>query len=111
MEPSSGPRDGKRMRNPSPEHPEEGNITAGKTGGEKTNTHRHWLPMGKEAGLSGFSSRTIDDIAMRSGAGKHSIILEDAFTSDGNWTEQTTYNETINIMSPYIAVYIWRRTA
>ena len=48
---------------------------------------------------------------MRSGLGKHSIILEDAFTSDGNWTEQSTYEETINVMNPYVAVYIWRRTA
>ena len=111
MKPSSGPRDGKRIRNPSRKHSEEGNITAGKTGGEKTNTHRHWLPMGKEAGLPGFSTRTIDEIPIRSGNGSHSIFLEDHYGSDGAWTEQTTYDETIDIMNPYIAVYIWRRTA
>lgn len=86
-------------------------FTAGKTGGEKTNTHRHWMPMGKENGRPGFSTRTLTEIHMRSGSGQHSIFKEDHFGSDGEWTEQTTYDAIIDIMNPYIAVYIWRRTA
>ena len=86
-------------------------FTAGKTGGEKTNTHRHWMPMGKENGSQGFSTRTLTEIHMRSGSGNHSTFIEDRFGSDGPWTEQTTYDAIIDIMNPYIAVYVWRRTA
>ena len=86
-------------------------FTAGKTGGKKTNTHRHWMPMGKENGSTGFSTRTPPEIHMRSGSGNHSIFTEDHFGSDGQWTEQTTYDAIIDIMNPYIAVYVWRRTA
>lgn len=41
----------------------------------------------------------------------HSIFIEDSYGDDGKWTEQTSYDAIIDIMNPYIAVYIWRRTA
>lgn len=41
----------------------------------------------------------------------HSWFLRDGEANTGVHVENTTYDETINVMNPYVAVYIWRRTA
>ena len=90
------------------------------TGGASSNTHNHWMPLGKENGLSGFSATSINGwsdgakYSLRAAAVAHSIFTEDAYVSgagDGNATETTTYNETISTLPPYRTCYCWYRTA
>ena len=96
------------MRNPSPEHPEEGNITAGKTGGEKTHVltvdempkHRHRV--GKFATMQGGGTWDCDKIG--------GAQFNDAAAGNG-YTEYSGTSKAHNNMPPYIAVYLWRRTA
>ena len=107
----------------------ESDFTAGKIGGEKNNTHRHWMPMGKEGSISNPSQYTAltgvnGDVAQKLGLGTrdrepsdigseftwHGIFLPNNNGNSG-YREFTTYDETIDIMNPYVAVYIWRRTA
>lgn len=44
---------------------------------------------------------------LRSGEANTGVHVENT----GVHVENTTYDETIDIMNPYVAVYIWRRTA
>jgi hypothetical protein len=41
----------------------------------------------------------------------HSWFLKTGENNTTGYVENTTYDETIDIMNPYVAVYIWRRTA
>ena len=96
------------MRNPSPEHPEEGNITSGKTGGEKTHVltvdempnHRHTVP--KFATMQGGGTWDVDKIG--------GAQYNDAGVGNG-YTEYAGNSKAHNNMPPYIAIYLWRRTA
>lgn len=80
---------------------------AGSTGGEATHTltvdempsHAHGLPGYTELLNSG------DDYHHSSGAGDHQ------FTSTFNATSGTGGSQPHNNMPPYLAVYMWRRTA
>lgn len=89
-------------------------------GGASTNTHKHWMPLGKENGLSGLSASYISGWSdgskyelRASGSVSHSIFTEDAFiqAGNGNATETTTYSETISTLPPYRTCYCWYRTA
>ena len=83
-------------------------FTAGKTGGEKTHVltvdempkHRH--AVGKFATMQGGGSWNSDKIG--------SAQSNDAATNDG-YTEYAGISKAHNNMPPYIAVYLWRRTA
>lgn len=83
-------------------------FTAGKTGGEKTHvltmdempSHRHAL--GKYATMQGGGSWNTNKIG--------SAQLNDATVNDG-YTKYTGSNKAHNNMPPYIAIYLWRRTA
>ena len=100
--------DGKRMENPSRKHSEEGNFTAGKTGGEKTHVltvdempkHRHRV--GKFATMQGGGTWDCDKIG--------GAQLRDSKVADG-YTDYAGTSKAHNNMPPYIAVYLWRRTA
>lgn len=88
-------------------------------GGASTNTYKHWMPLGKENGLSGLSATYIggwsdgSKYELRASAVSHSIFTEDAYiqAGDGNATETTTYSETISTLPPYRTCYCWYRTA
>lgn len=83
-------------------------FTAGKTGGEKTHKltmdempkHRHTLA--KYATMQGGGSWNSDKIG--------SAQLNDA-TVDAGYTKYTGGDKAHNNMPPYIAIYLWRRTA
>ena len=88
-------------------------------GGASSNTHNHWMPLGKENGLSGLSATYFggwsdgSKYELRAGAVTHSIFTEDAYIagSDANATETTTYSTTISTLPPYRTCYCWHRTA
>lgn len=109
-----------------------GNVrrSNGKTGEKKSNTHRHWMPLGREGTTSDPSSNTTltvvnGDIMQKLKLGRrvkdksntssellwHSWFLKEDQNNTTGYVENTTYDETIDIMNPYVAVYIWRRTA
>lgn len=89
------------------------------TGGSNTVTHRHWMPIGKENGSAGLSTTAkngwIDGSTydIRAAAVYHSIYLEDMYLKpeQGNATETTTYDTSINNMPAYQTFYAWRRTS
>lgn len=81
-----------------------------------TKTHYHWMPVGKENGLPGFSTTASagwSDGAkyqIRAANVAHSIFTEDAYYASGqNATETTTY--ATEGYPPYQTLYCWRRTA
>ena len=83
-----------------------------------TKTHYHWMPVGKENGLSGFSTTAFagwSDGAtyqIRAANVAHSIFVEDSYYGPGtssNATETTTY--ATEGYPPYQTLYCWRRTA
>lgn len=88
-------------------------FTVGKTGGEKM--HRHWLPLGMEELPYGMLSVTWTHHAnggvLRRGIapGRHDLYFPDARSPRSNGTEEQSYSE--SSLQPYVAVYIWRRTA
>lgn len=83
-------------------------FTAGKTGGEKTHVltvdempkHRHVV--GKFATMQGGGGWNTDKIG--------GAQLNDAAVNDG-YTEYSGNSKAHNNMPPYIAIYLWRRTA
>jgi hypothetical protein len=88
-------------------------------GGSDTNKHNHWMPVGKENGLPGFSTTGIagwsdgEQYGIRAARVAHSIFLEDEYFSanSSNATETTTYGTTISTVPSYRTCYAWYRTA
>lgn len=88
-------------------------------GGASSNTHNHWMPLGKENGLSGLSATGVGGwsdgtkYSLRAAAVAHSIFTEETYigAGGGNATESTTYNQTISTLPPYRTCYCWYRTA
>lgn len=77
--------------------------------------HRHWLPLGMEDFSNGVFSVTWTrsdqgGVARRGIApGHHDLYYPDARSPHSNGTEERSYSE--SSLQPYVAVYIWRRTA
>lgn len=77
--------------------------------------HSHWLPLGMEDFSNGMFSVTWTHsnrggVERRSIApGKHDLYFPDARSPHSNGTEERSYSE--SSLQPYVAVYIWRRTA
>ena len=88
------------------------------------------MPLGREGTTSDPSSNTAltvvnGDIMQKLKLGRrvkdksntssellwHSWFLREGQNNTTGYVENTTYDETIDIMNPYVAVYIWRRTA
>lgn len=88
-------------------------FTVGKTGGEKT--HSHWLPLGMEELTNGMFSVTWkwhnNGGVLRRGIapGQHDLYQPFARSPQSNGTEEQSYPE--SSLQPYVAVYVWRRTA
>lgn len=81
---------------------------AGDTGGSATNTHQHFQTVSNDgsvfyATVSPTRSRVNPQV--RVGRATNFGQSENAARED------STYEETINIMPPYTVVYCWRRTA
>lgn len=82
--------------------------TAGATGGSETNTHNHYQTNSFDGGgaymtVSGQSPRSRVITVNRLNWGG-SIATTSA-------REDSTYDETIAILPPYVVVYMWKRTA
>lgn len=106
--------DGKRMGNPSSEHPEEEISLIGKTGGEKTSKHKHWLPFGKETNSEHFDARSSQhnsEIESRILSSVTRSLYSSVSSGQGAMEEDTSYDTEIKLLQPYISVYVWRRTA
>lgn len=81
--------------------------TVEKTGGSTSNTHNHWQTMSNDGGAvyvtkAGTSPRT-----------RTKDVARAAWTQTTTTTitrEDSTYNETISILQPYITCYMWKRT-
>ncbi len=85
--------------------------TVKKEGGEKTNTHNHFTSDAADLSGSLYSS-TYDELPRTRITTKHRLYFNnpvDNFTSTTR--ENSTYDETIDILPPYITCYIWEKTA
>lgn len=88
-------------------------FTVGKTGGSKT--HSHWLPLGIEELVNGILSVTWTHHAQGGverraiAPGHHDLYQPLARSPRSNGTEERSYSE--SSLQPYVAVYVWRRTA
>lgn len=94
----------------------------GTHGGSANNTHNHYIPESFDLDNVYFtgkvSNTTEDDIAnLRTRVLKRERVFFITPTDHPGTTiynnhqtrENSTYNETINIMPPYFVVYIWKR--
>lgn len=79
-----------------------------KTGGSKTNTHNHWTLTSND-GNSQY--QTTSGSAPRSRVQTKSRSAISANSSSGNTREDSTYDETVDILPPYIVGYVWKRTS
>lgn len=83
--------------------------TSEKIGGEKTNTHNHYTLSGNDDNML-YVGSTQHAVRSRVSILKRCAI---SFTSygEGPCREDSTYDESINILQPYITCYMWKRTA
>lgn len=88
-------------------------YSAGATGGSATNTHHHYSSVGFD-GSNAYFTQAADSNNVGSRVvttyGTH-ISASANYSTSKTLRENTTYVETINIMPPYLAVYVWKRTA
>ena len=83
--------------------------TSEKIGGEKTNTHNHYTLSGNDDNML-YVGSTQHAVRSRVSTLKRGAI---SFTSygEGPCREDSTYDESINILQPYVTCYMWKRTA
>lgn len=86
----------------------------GETGGSQSNTHHHWTAIGFDR----FADRTAIYFTVDNSAENKVQSNVDRFTHNFSEVHTTgaarvnaTADETISTMPPYIAVYVWKRTA
>ncbi len=79
----------------------------GSTGGSKTNTHYHYQTVAYD-GSDFYATKTPDGVHSRVVTKRRAQISP---TTDETTTtrEDSTYEQTIDIMPPYKTVYIWER--
>ncbi|WNM75066.1 minor tail protein [Microbacterium phage Morrigan] len=73
----------------------------GKTGGSKTNVHNHWTGQGGDA-TTQYNAQTADLPRTRTRTTTRSVAT--AASASGNTRETSTYDETINVMQPYVTM-------
>lgn len=83
--------------------------TAEETGGAKTNTHNHFTGHSFDGG--GIYSTNTPYLPRSRVVGKDHSAPIGAGNTGGNTREDSTYDETISTMPPYVVVYMWKRTA
>lgn len=100
-------------------------FTVGKTGGEKTAVHTHWQTIG--GGTNGdpnvyfggdLAPDTLQDTAPAYTPGRRnwqanrvSFLHIDQAKGNATFVETETHQAKTSALQPYVAVYIWRRTA
>lgn len=83
--------------------------TSGKTGGNKTNIHSHYTLFSNDGATFYMSaSPNCPKSRVLTGVTAAQMSLSNASRTV---RQDATYEETINIMQPYITAYIWIRTA
>lgn len=83
-------------------------FTANNKGGSYENTHNHFQTFSFD-GDTLFASNTGNSPGSRSKNTSRGEFTPTR-TMNHNTREDTTYNETISIVQPYIVVYFWTRT-
>lgn len=88
--------------------------TVGDTGGSETNTHQHWQTSGADSGT--MYDLTLDDSHHVTGLQSRVVqpgrrVMVTGSGQNTSTRQHTTYNETIDIMNPYVVVKRWHRTA
>lgn len=83
--------------------------TAEETGGAKTNTHNHYQTVSFDGG--GLYVATTGNSPRSRVISKSHIAPLGGSNVGGNMREDSTYDETISTMPPYVVVYMWKRTA
>ena len=84
-------------------------LTAGSTGGAETNTHNHYQTVSFDG--SGLYVSTTGATPRTRVISRNHIAPIGAANTGGNTREDSTFDETIGILPPYIVVYMWQRTA
>ena len=85
-------------------------YTAGSTGGATTNTHRHWQTVGFDGeGFYSILGVEYSDSQVFTASTRGNVGIASA----NNYSTRTdaTLHQTIDIMPPYLVVYMWKRTA
>ena len=87
-------------------------YSAGATGGSATNTHHHYSSIGSDGKIVYFTQAGQNYISSRVVTAKGTHIDASAnYSETKSMRENATYDESISIMPPYLAVYVWKRTA
>ena len=86
-------------------------YTAGATGGSATNDHCHYQTVGSDGTASYFTKAGVSPATrVVTVPGTH-IVTSSNYSDSKTLREDSTYMATIGIMPPYLAVYVWKRTA
>ena len=86
-------------------------YAAGATGGSATNDHCHFQTVGSDGTASYFTKAgKTPSTRVVTVPGTH-IVTSENYTDTKTLREDSTYGATISIMPPYLAVYVWKRTA
>lgn len=84
---------------------------SGATGGSEQNTHNHYQTMGVNDSATIFGVKMNAVPRTRARAETQSLLYNPASTKTETVRENSTHNETIDIMPPYLAVNTWKRIA
>lgn len=87
-------------------------YAAGTTGGSATNTHYHFQTVGSD-GTYTYATKAGQSANSRINTnvpGTH-FSTSEGYSDTKQLREDATYYQTISTMPPYLAVYVWKRTA
>lgn len=82
--------------------------TVEKTGGTKTNTHWHYQTIGNDGSV--YVTRTGNSPSSRVKSINRTMVTT-ANSATGLTREDSTYEQTIGTLQPYITCFMWKRTA
>lgn len=86
-------------------------FTSESTGGTYKNTHNHYQTNGQSDNVVYVSKYSNVPRSRVKNIARGVIPSNYVSNATGTTREDSTYNETIDIIQPYITVYLWRRTA
>lgn len=79
----------------------------GKTGGSKQNTHNHFTASSFDG--TGLYVSASTNVPRSRTATRNRVNISTGSKGSGTTREDSTYDETINIMQPYYTMYMWLR--